>query len=138
MSAKKKTVTATVKIFKTESVAVTKTVALTAKVTVNYSDINGDNESDSDSKSKRDGDSDHNDEKENNIYQCECHDFCSFGLENTSVKIAKGTLHLILHLKLKNNAFIACVIPNFVDTLNTLFPQFTRITLKYKIQTHTL
>ena len=45
----------------------TKTVALTAKVTVNYSDINGDNESDSDSKSKRDGDSDHNDKKENNI-----------------------------------------------------------------------
>ena len=39
MSAKKKTVTATVKIFTTESVAVTKTVALTAKVTVNYSDI---------------------------------------------------------------------------------------------------
>lgn len=76
--------------------------------------------------------------KRKTIYQCECHDFCSFGLENTSVKIAKGTLHLILHLKLKNNAFIGCVIPNFVDTLNTLFPQFTRITLKYKIQTHTL
>lgn len=76
--------------------------------------------------------------KRKTIYQCECHDFCSFGLENTSVKIAKGTLHLILHLKLKNNAFIGCVIPNFVDTLYTLFPQFTRITLKYKIQTHTL
>ena len=67
MSAKKKTVTATVKIFTTESVAVTKTVALTAKVTVSYSDINGDNGSDSDSKIKRDGDSDHNDKKENNI-----------------------------------------------------------------------
>ena len=70
-------------------------VAVTARETVNYGDINGDNGSDS--KHNSDGDRDLNDEKE------------------------------------KYNYVSVLTFPNFLETLNASFTQFTRITLKYKI-----